>query len=85
MAMSTFMMFFYVVVHFVVPIFDVVLLPEDVKVVLANFVVVLLMDDVDKVKGQGDADVFGFSHSSRRARLCQSTCVNFSRMSFSLV
>ena len=48
------------VVHFVVPIFDVVLLPEDVEVVLAIFVVVFLVDDVDKVDGQVDADVLGF-------------------------
>ena len=40
--------------------FDVVLLPEDVKVVLAIFVVVPLVDDVDKVKGQDDADVLDF-------------------------
>ena len=50
-----------VVVHSNVPISDVVLLPEDVEAdvefVLAIFVVVLLVDDVDKVNGQYDADV----------------------------
>ena len=49
-----------VVVHFIVPIFDVVLLPEDIEVVLAMFVVLLLVDDVDEVAGQVDADVLGF-------------------------
>ena len=53
-----------VVVLFVVPIFDVVFLPEDVKVVLAIFVAVLLVDDVDKVDEQADADELGFCHSS---------------------
>ena len=50
--------------HSKVPIFDVVLLPEDVEddveFVLASFAVVLLVDDVDKVDGQDDADVLGF-------------------------
>ena len=49
------MMFFYIVVHSKVPILDVVHLPEDiqddVEVVLAVSVVVLLADDVDKVDG----------------------------------
>ena len=34
-------------------------MPDDVEVVLAIFVVVLLVDDVDKVNGQNDVDVLG--------------------------
>ena len=49
-----------VIVRSKVPIFDVVLLPDDVEVVLVSFVVVFLVDDVDKIDGQNDADVLGF-------------------------
>ena len=54
------------VVHSKVPIFDVVrlqVLPEDVRRCrnfLAIFVVVLLVDDVDTIDGQNDADVLRF-------------------------
>ena len=46
-----------------VPVFDVVLLPEDVEddveVVLAFLVIILLVADVDRVDGQDDADILG--------------------------
>ena len=48
------------VVRSKVPILDVVLLPDDVEVVLAIFVVVLWVDDVDKVDGQDEVDVLSF-------------------------
>ena len=74
-----------VVVRFVVPIFDVVLLPDDVEVVLTIIVVVLLVDDVDKVDEQADADVLGFPQFSMYKFMLRSSCANFSRTSFSLM
>ena len=73
-----------VVVHSKVPIFDVVLLPDDVKVVLVAFVVVLLVDDVGKVDGQNNVDVF-FPQFLMSKVMSKSACVIFSRLFFSWV
>ena len=70
-----------VTVHSKVPFFDVVLLPDDVGVALAIFVVVLLADDVDKVDGQNDADVLNFLPQFLMCKVMpKSACVIFPRM-----
>ena len=48
-------------VHSKVPTSDVVLLPDDVGVALMMFAIVLLVNDVDRVNGQDDADELNFS------------------------
>ena len=47
-------------VHSEVPTSDVVLLPDDVGAALMMFAIVLLVNDVERVNGQDDADELNF-------------------------